>query len=394
MDYDLEYDDYGDLHDECVSRDEVVSYVIENHWDEVEEFFRDSQTAEWLAESKPCLGLLSTVSQRDRAHMRSGIKKWFRKKPTNKDEITDEQLFAIASDVSAFIEELSNSTPGPKSLSFSGLDSYQRIHKPTAARSILASASRCALGDDLEWANHLIVVTRAFRDFLSETGEADITEAYLPLRIRGPIEVFNSYVRKAPAHLLVHWRDTDGSISFARSPQPETSDLASFAANWISDYLANHYPNVGLGVCAECGKFFLRERRDKTFCSKTCQNRVAYKRKKLLESDALAPITIEPENAHEISRGLCVHHPRFGIGIVEALSSSVAKQVPLLPKSTTDVETVRHKAMLSRQIAVQVRFLHGPRILRYSDLFEGEKKEDQLPTFYEVKSEETLAELL
>ena len=43
---------------------------------------------------------------------------------------------------------------------------------------------------------------------------------------------------------------------------------------------------------------------------------------------------------------------------------------------------------------LQVRFLHGVRALKYSDLFEGEKKEEQVPTFYEVKSEETLAELL
>lgn len=393
MDYGNEYD-YGDLHDDCVSKDDVVDYAIENHWDEVEEFFRDTQRQEWLAESRPCLSLLSTVSQTDRAHMRSGIKKWFRKKASNQDDITDEQLFAIASDVSAFIEELSNSVPNSKFLNSSSLDSYQRVHKPTAALRILVSAGRCALGDDIKWANHLLTVTRAFRDFLSETSDADINEPYVDLRIRGPIEIFNSYVRKAPAHLLVHWRDNDGKISFARSPQPETSDLASFAANWICDYLTNHYPYVGLAACAECGKFFLRERRDKTFCSKTCQNRVAYKRKKLLDSDALAPVTIEPENAHEISRGLCVHHPRFGIGIVEALSSSPAKQVSLLPRSATDAETVRYKAMLSRQIAVQVRFLHGARILRYSDLFEGQKKEDQLPTFYEVKSEETLAELL
>ena len=43
---------------------------------------------------------------------------------------------------------------------------------------------------------------------------------------------------------------------------------------------------------------------------------------------------------------------------------------------------------------LQVRFLHGARVLRFTDLFEGQKKEEQLPQFYEVKSEETLAELL
>ena len=55
---------------------------------------------------------------------------------------------------------------------------------------------------------------------------------------------------------------------------------------------------------------------------------------------------------------------------------------------------IRYRSMLSRRINVKVRFLHGIRVLGYSDIFEGQKREDQLPTFYRVKSEETLVRLL
>ena len=117
----------------------------------------------------------------------------------------------------------------------------------------------------------------------------------------------------------------DRQTRFNRCPNPEYPNLSSFIANWISDYLKNYYPLVDLGVCAECGRFFERERRDKTFCSKTCQNRVAYKRKKIFESDAFAPVNVAPDDACEIEAGLWLHHPRYGIGLIEFVGNETTQ---------------------------------------------------------------------
>jgi hypothetical protein len=159
--------------------------------------------------------------------------------------------------------------------------------------------------------------------------------------------------------------------------------------------LENYYSNVGLGVCAECGKLFVRERRDKTFCSKTCQNRVAYKRKKLLDSKALTQVFIPPDSAYEVSTKLWAHHPRYGIGRVESVTCDGAEVTSLLQQAPSKPDdALRYRSMISRKIRVQIRFMHGMKTFRYADLFEGQKKEDQLPTFYELKSEKLLAELL
>jgi hypothetical protein len=385
-------EDHFELPDDVISKDDALSYVCENEWENVEEVFRDLEREEWLKTSKTCLELLSVISQKDRAHMRGGIKKWLRKKQNDGDDVTEEQLFAIAADVCGFVEELANSSNNSKFLRAVGLDAYARMHRLTAAHGILVSANSCGL-DDLQWAKDLLAITRAFCDFLSEISDPG-QEPFVQFRIRGPIEVFNKYLRAAPAQLLVHWRDQDGDVSFGRSPDPELPNLSSFIANWIAEYLTKTYPYVSLGVCAECGRFFSRERRDKTFCSKTCQNRVAYKRKKLLESNALTPVNVAPDDACDIAKGLWLHHPRFGIGLVEAVGGRAGGPVRSLPGSTQDAQVVQYRSMLSRMTVLQVRFLHGARLLRFADLFEGQKKEEQLPQFYEVKSEETLAELL
>jgi hypothetical protein len=392
----MSYDeiDYGDPHEDCVSTDDVFTYACENHWDELEEVVGDSKSQEWLSQTKSCIELLSIVSQRDQAHMRGALKKQLRVKQSSGERVTEEQLFSIASDVSAFLEQLAISHPYSKVLFDIAPDGYEG-QAPTAARCIAFSSQACSLENDLSWARDLLTITRAFRDFLSAVSDADLQAPHLHLRMREPVKVFNSYLRKTPAQLLVFWQnDKDKKVAFGRCPDPKSSDLSSFIANWISDYLKDHYSHISLGACAECGKFFARERRDKTFCSKTCQNRVAYRRKKLLESDALLQINIAPDDACDITAGLWIHHPRFGIGLVEAVSSA-SKPPSSLPKSVaTKVDEVRYRSMLSRKAMVQVRFLHGVRILGYADLFEGQKKEEQVPTFYEVKSDEVLAELL
>jgi hypothetical protein len=387
-------EEYGDLHEDCVATDDVFSYALENYWDELEEAVTDAKGQAWLKQSKPCLELLSIVSECDRAHMRGAIKKWIRKKQNDGEELTEEKLFSIAADVSAFLEQLPTPFDLPPGIYSTGLRDDQGLVEPTAARCIGFSARACPLGDDFSWAKHLLIVSRAFRDFLSAVSDADLQEPFLGWRIREPIQIFNSYLRKTPAEPLIYWRGADKQLRFGRLPDPEFPDLSSYIVSWICDYLKNYYPQVGLGVCSECGKFFARERRDKTLCSKTCQNRVAYQRKKILESDALAQVNIAPDDACDITAGLWIHHPRFGIGLIESVSSASKPPLTLPKKIATTVDEVRYRSMLSRKAIVQVRFLHGVRMLGYSDLFEGQKKEDQLPTFYQVKSEETLAELL
>jgi hypothetical protein len=388
-------DEEYDLHENCVSTDDAVPYVFENHWEEVEEAVADAHAREWLIQSRPCLELLSIVSQRDREHMREATRKWLRKKETDGHEPTEEQLFSIAADVSSFLEQLQSSFPPPPVVySISPDHGYQGSQEPTAVRCLGFTTKACTIGGDFSWAKDLLIIMRAFRDLVSAASD-DFEQTFLILRARDPIQIFNNYLRRAPADLLVYWlQKDDKALRFGRCPDPEFSYLSSYIANWIASYLEKHYLHIHLAACAECGKFFVRERRDKTFCSKTCQNRVAYKRKKILESSALAEVNIPPDDACDIAAGLWMYHPRFGIGRIESASSASRPSLALPRKSASAVDEVKYRSMLSRKIVLQVRFLHGMRAMKYSDLFEGRKKEDQLPTFYEVKSEETLAELL
>jgi hypothetical protein len=386
-------EDYDDPHENCVPKEEALTYVRENEWEHVDQIIRETQRLEWLSESQPCLNLLSIVSQRDRAHALGAIKKWLRRGQAGTEEITDEQLFAIAADVCAFLEQLSASVPGSSSLMVR-LDGYQRLQEPNPARCIVLSGRSCGLEDDLSWARDLLTISRAFRDLLSAASEAEPEASHLRQGVRESIGVFNDYLRKTPSQPLVYWQDQTKDLKFGHCPDPESLNLASYIANWICDYLIKHFPDLTLGVCAECGKFFGRERRDKAFCSKTCQNRVAYKRKKILESDALSQIIIAPDDACDISAGLWMHHPRFGIGLVESVSSASKPTLSTPVRVANQIDQLRYRSMLGRRLLVRVRFLHGIRSLGFADLFEGQKKEDQLPTFYEVKSEEILAELL
>jgi hypothetical protein len=391
--YDGDYDDrYGDLHDECVPRDEVVSYAFQNHGKEIEDQVRAALDDEWLSQNRPFIDLLSAISQRDRAHMQGAIKRKLRRREGEGIEAVQRQLFDIAADVASFLEQLETLAPAKSSISTKHPD-YHRMVEPTADRCIVSAAGKCTLGDDLTWAKDLLAISRSFRDFLSAVSECDAQDSLFLLRVREPIETLNSYLKKAPGPLLVYWQGSDRQFRFGRSPDPELHDLSTLVANWLSDYLTNYYPRIGFGVCAECGKLFSRERRDRTFCSKSCQNRVAYKRKRILESDALVQTNISADDACEIAMGLWMHHPRFGIGRVESVSCENTPMATLL-KGTANRQDVRFRSMLSRRIRVEIRFLHGTRRFGFSDLFEGQKTEDQLPTFYRVKSEETLAEFL
>jgi len=372
--------------------EDVLSSALENNWDEIKEAVEDVRGSDWLKDSSICLELLSTVSERDFTHLRGGLKKFLRKGQSDGDQLTDEQLFAIGSDVAAFIEKLPVPIPKASFISHAA-GSLQRGQEPTPGRCIAIAAAKCVLGDDLGWAKDLLAITKAFRDILSALSEPELQEHSLRARLQEPLRSVNYFLTRAPAQLLIQWGSSGKQLSFGRCPDPDVSDLPAYLAEWISDYLKNHYPRVGIGVCAECGKFFGRERRDKTFCSKTCQNRVAYKRKKILESDALQRVNFAPDDAVDIVAGLWMHHPRFGIGRIEGPNDS-GKPVSSMLQNLGDKHSARYRSMLARKVVVQVRFLHGVRMLNFTDLFEAQKKEEQLPDFYQVNSQERLAELL
>ncbi|HXM48330.1 MAG TPA: hypothetical protein VN956_10845 [Pyrinomonadaceae bacterium] len=391
MSYD-EAEDFGGVPEGYTADEDVLSSAFENYWDEIQEAVEDSRGSDWLTNSAIHLELLSIVSQRDFTHLRGGLKKLLRKGQSDGDLLTDEQLFAIASDISTFVEKL----PVPLHKSFlnytdkSGLLGGQ---EPTPSRCIAMTAGKCILGDDLSWAKDLLTIARTFRDILSALSDPELQESNLRLRLVEPLQSLNYFLTKASAMPIVQWPISGKQVFFDRCPDPKSSDLSSYMAEWISDYLKDYYPRVGIGVCGECGKFFGRERRDKTFCSKTCQNRVAYKRKKILESDALERVNIAPDDAVNIVAGLWMHHPRFGIGLIEGVSTANRPFASML-QDLGDNQSAHYRSMLARKTVVQVRFLHGVRMLTFTDLFEAQKKEEQLPDFYQVQSEETLAELL
>lgn len=394
MSYDeLEFNDPPGPPEGYTADEDVLSSALENYWDEIRDAVEDVRGSDWLATSATCLELLSTVSERDFAHLRGGLKKFLRKGQNDGDELKDEQLFAIASDVAAFVEKLPIPPPDSNFWKFPVGGKLQRGQDPTPSRCVALAAAKCILGDDLSWARELLAVTKVFRDILSVLSEPEVQELSLRIRLQQPLESLNYFLTRSAAPILVQWGFTGKQPSFGRCPDPKISDLPAYLAEWISDYLKNYYPRVGIGVCAECGKFFARERRDKTFCSKTCQNRVAYKRKKILGSDALERLNIAPDDAVEIVAGLWMHHPRFGIGLIEGLTTD-SKPVSSMLQALVDKQAARYRSMLARKVVVQVRFLHGVRMLTFTDLFEAQKKEEQLPDFYQVKSEETLAELL
>ena len=394
MGYDGDFYGDSDVHEDCISADEAVSYVLENHWPEIVAAVNDSRGEDWLNRTKPCLELLSIVSQRDREEMR-GVMRLRREQPDEEDP-AEKHLFAIASDVSRFVEQLQPSVFA-LTLPGSSPSGYIGSQEPTAAQCMAQAATACGITDDLSWAGDLRTISRAFVEILTVTAEAEAPEFFLLQQITRPIQVLNSYRHKAPADYLVYWyKNEKGAkgLRFGRRPSAETN-LSSIVSNWICEYLESYFPEVGFGACVECGKFFARERRDRAFCSKTCQNRVAYKRKKLLESNALAQMNISPDNPLEIVPGLWIQHPRHGIGLVQRVTNKGTVMATLLAHAPTSPDdAARYRSMLSRNITVQIRFLHGVRMFGYSDLFDGKKTENQLPTFYELKSEEALAELL
>src|SRR5579859_4089160 len=245
--------DFGGPPDGYTADEDVLSSALENHWDEIKEAVEDARGSDWLKDSATCLELLSTVSQRDFTRLRGGLKKYLRRGKNDGDLLTDEHVFAIAADIASFIEKLPLLPPKNGFLNYLGGGKFQARLELTPSRCVAIAASKCNLGEDLAWAKDLLTVTNAFRDILSALSDPDLQEPFLRIHIRESFETLNHFLGRTPALLLVHWPMDGKKLSFGRCPDPEVSDLAAYIAGWISDYLTNYYPRVGIGVCAECG---------------------------------------------------------------------------------------------------------------------------------------------
>jgi hypothetical protein len=311
------------------------------------------------------------------------------------DKINENQIFAIAAEVMSFFERLPSSDNYPKYYREVEGKSFFRYLSPSTTRTLHLCAESCSIQGELGWASDLRTVTRTFRDLLAALAEGVPANPRHPGLLE-PLAILNGYLRRVPPSPLVYWELAEKQLAFGRFPDSASSDLAACLTNWISEYLSTYFPAISLAVCFECGKFFSRERRDNVYCSKTCQNCVAYKRKKIFETGALAPVIVPQGHALELKPGLWIHHPRLGVGLIEGVENDGLKVASILriPTSGTQNRNSRYDSFIEQTVRVKTRFLHGVRILGYADLFEAQKKGDQQPTFHEVQKAGILAELL
>ncbi|SRR5712692_8362575 len=387
-----DYDDSPEFQipDDYLPTDEALDYAVENHWDEILSILEEERSDEWLKESEPFLDLLSIVSRHDkdqlRAVIRLGIVDGRELLP---DDVTDSQAFSVATDVSNFLEALGRASPDRHHAANVIPGQFWLQRKPEVASFLLACKESSSLGEDLGWAKELVLLTRKFRDLLFTIGEAH--EPLLRAQmLKGQLETLNQVLQQNSNCQIAFWRSEDKALHFARVPGNQSVSLATCIANWFSDYLVNFYPSVNLAVCVECGTFFPRQRKDNIYCSKTCQNRVAYKRKKIFDTGALREIHVDTDTTAGIAPSLLLYHHRLGLGVVESVG--YLRNDDVVPATATDPFRAKYLALRAKSIRVRIRFLHGVRTLSFGELF-GNEKEGNLPHFYSVTEPELVAAL-
>src|SRR5262249_36822761 len=141
----------------------------------------------------------------------------------------------------------------------------------------------CTVNEDLNWVSSLISLTRAFREILFEIADPRL-QTILEYNLHTEITTINEALAKGPRSRLALRRVPGKPQGFARETSPPDVPLLALLAEWMCDYLEHFSDRIDLGACIECGKIFPRQRRDNAYCSRTCQNRVAYKRRKIFES--------------------------------------------------------------------------------------------------------------
>ena len=368
---------------QLIPRDEALQYVLDNQWDEVAEEFHGAAARNWLEGERNVLDLLNVVSGFDREKLRESIRRLVDPEQPSEEDLTPSQLFAVASDVSKLLE---------------------------AAGS--PYAGRYSVDDDLAWVVELVDVTRAFRELLFALSGPDLGHGRFAFE--EPLKKLNRALKQGITFQIT-LGPTYKVARFERMIHPATALHAVFA-NWIGTYLSAYRNAITFAVCIECGRIFVRERRDNVYCSKTCQNRVAYKRRRIFEAGVLEPANVEA-SIDSLRAGLCVQHQRFGLGVVEEVafphrriklvfkdSAEPTLSIPISEGKTGQMifEEVRAsqparppvgwtEIVTPKFVKATVRFLSTVRSLSFDDLFNTGKED---PKFYTVTDPRRLAELL
>jgi hypothetical protein len=415
-----------DPYEDWVRRDEALDYVIENEFDAAKGAVADGAAQDWLNDSAETLELLNIVSSYDREQLRATIRDLLNVETRVNRDASPDEYFPVAAEIAEFLE---------------------RTRSPYAERYSLA--------ESVEWVADLVDVTRTIREVLlamSESREASdlprkvnvavvnpekgskpdqlakldeltklLTQQYAFTGLGRHLDRINQILQQGVVYRLR--REGRKSPHVVREIDAERMPLHTFLAFWMSQYLGTHEQYLDLTVCVECGKFFARQRRDNIYCSKTCQNRVAYKRKKIFVAGVLRGVDVKSA-PDALRSGLCLNHPRFGLGVVENVqylrrrlhlryddSSAVgmaglppmkvvgtALPIPegkSAPQFFEEIKAREARTPVSWQeevdrssCAVSARFLSGVR------RFSRRELDAKDVAFYEVESPQVLAELL
>jgi hypothetical protein len=349
-----------------------LEYVLDNQFAEVRQAVEGTQAEEWLARSDDWLQLVSIISQHDREQLRGTIRSRAYDKGIKPSDSGELHLFNLASEISKFLESLANkhSAENNDALptdSMTLIQSSRYGYRPGPAAPPLAFYSPfCTLEGSLDWASDLIALVRTFREILFLIADPDKNSPEWELSKH--MKILDGALIKGTQPRLVY-RGRGKEHQFGREPSPRTAPLSAIIANWMSEYLCDYSNLIDLGVCIECGRIFSRQRSDNSYCSKTCQNRAAYKRRKIFEGGLLQKIVLTPATTRErLHAGLWAYHVRLGLGVVEGVEEKFGPYV-------------------------SVRFPQTIRIFRGRDLF-GEGADAVKVEFYKETDSAALAELL
>jgi hypothetical protein len=366
--------DFDQILDWLRSDDDRWERVVDQvHWD---------QALEWQKEGALWLQILNVVAEHDKEHVRQAVRERIGPTHDTRADLAEAELFSIGGAISALLE--SRRSP---------------------------FAEHCQVGDDLEWVRGVVQVSRAFREVLfAVAGDAGVMD------LRRPLGVLNAARSERGAPEVVSRRVGVKEVVFRQQRDPARTPLAVMLAEWGLEYLTTHRPQLNLAFCTECGRVYARERRDHVYCSKTCQNRVAYKRRRIFDAGVLRAVTVNPNAPDVLQPGLWLHHPRLGLGVVEAVTyekrrlwirlqngtrfgerippgMSAERYLAQLKKSGRASEAVGWEETVDpHSLEAQVRFPHLVRTFSFSDLFA--KRGESTASFYAVQDAKKFAELL
>jgi hypothetical protein len=382
----------SELPEGLINVEDAFEHVVESQWDDLLEFVAQAKNEEWLKSSKPFLDLLSLVSRHDKDQIRDLIRAGISPdRATEPDGLSEPRLFSVATEVCTFLENLANVSPRGNFSSNFVSGTHWLARPPDSVSYILSCRESCSLGDDLGWARDLISLTRTCRNVLFALSEAS-DPVVRSKKLGTLLTSLNEILQHDAQYRLAYWYDTDKDIHFRRLPNANPDSLVSCLAHWFANYLEDFSPSISLATCVECGTVFSRQRKDNVFCSKTCQNRVAYKRKKILETDALREIHVDSGTTHEIAAGLLFHHARLGLGLVQDVKYELGLVGDSIAASADEGFKARFRASRAKSIRMRVLFLHGVRTLSYTEIFDVQK-DDTLHHFYSVVDREVVAAL-